>query len=519
MNFISLNYALENYDLKKALLWGNSIEHFKKAVTSTERTKRFIHIAIGVAEFFPLIGQIASLFEYAIVQYKHHLTRQQLLHEAKMDQLTTVMNKLPVDCYMDIFPLLDVKSAFNLSRTNKKFSHLVDFTFRRLLKINFPHSNLKRLSPLVSYNTHMNQRLGQIAKKIELKHPYGVSSLAFLKSNLLVTCSKDLHFWKKGREIAKVDFREHDPINKVYFSQRGSKLLFSSFNVSFVCTEWFLYDRKGVKILKDCGKAHFQTLSSDGTLLASYKGKKAQIRNANSLDVIKIFSSAGEISAMTFSPDNKTLAIAFKGGLCAVKEGLKEEIASGLAVCVWDLENHTSRLILKGHAKLITDLDFSPDGKTLATISNDGTLRLWDLENSEIKKEEKILDKSQIYRSQVYYLDRLVKVKFSPDGNFISVTKRNHKTSLFSRNAKNSLIVDGNVKFSPHHDYFINYSLKTVDLWQLYDRKFIKTLFQCEDTANINAVSFSNDGMQIAIAFTNLYALYPHRVVLLDFKP
>ena len=67
---------------------------------------------------------------------------------------------------------------------------------------------------------------------------------------------------------------------------------------------------------------------------------------------------------MAFSPDGKTLASGSPDG----------------TVRLWDLA--TSRPIgapLTGHTGLVTSVAFSPDGKTLATGSADDTVRLWDV--------------------------------------------------------------------------------------------------------------------------------------------
>ena len=62
-----LNYELDSYSWKSVLLWGASFDHFKKAKGSNGKNK-IIHLTIAAIELIPILGQIASLFEWAIVR-------------------------------------------------------------------------------------------------------------------------------------------------------------------------------------------------------------------------------------------------------------------------------------------------------------------------------------------------------------------------------------------------------------------------------------------------------------------
>ena len=83
------------------------------------------------------------------------------------------------------------------------------------------------------------------------------------------------------------------------------------------------------------------------------------------------------------------------------------------AICVWDAQTGECRTTLRGHAGLINDARWSPDGERLATTSTDATARLW--------APEKI--------GQVAYLGhldskkpRLLTAGFSPSGSDQVVT-------------------------------------------------------------------------------------------------
>ena len=70
---------------------------------------------------------------------------------------------------------------------------------------------------------------------------------------------------------------------------------------------------------------------------------------------------ASRVYAAAFSPDGKRLATA----------------SNDSTVRVWDLATGQELVALKGHFTVVSSVAFSPDGKTLASGSGDLTVRLW----------------------------------------------------------------------------------------------------------------------------------------------
>jgi len=251
--------------------------------------------------------------------------------------------------------------------------------------------------------------------------------------------------------------------------------------------------------------------SPKGDLLAvgyyASGGSELELWDVNNLQqpVTVIPTQYEEVGTIAFSPDGKWLAFG-------------EEHGDG-KVRVLDTSNFQAGPIeLGGHNATVRSVAFSFDNKTLATVDQDNTLRVWDISNPlspvktvqrtdltnyvAISPDGKTLALSNLLSPEVELWDLpdlkgpplklkgilqpQTELAFSPDGHYLAV-------------GASTANLQGNISapFGP-----------TIQMWDLTDPQADPVLLDSQGGMSINDVAFSPDGRWLANTIVDLDTVY-----------
>src|SRR5262249_20166512 len=177
-------------------------------------------------------------------------------------------------------------------------------------------------------------------ESIELvKHRLNVTSLAFSPDgNWLATSSADPNFRDRTGDVKVIDVKTGKERPGGQWSNQPAMSIAYSPNGKFLATG-----------------------SSGQNVLRIYEAASGKL--------IRSVIGANSIRAIAWSPDSRRIAATHGQGS-----------ARGLgSIQIWNATTGQESMALVGHTSLCLGVSYSHDGKRLASASNDGTVKVWDL--------------------------------------------------------------------------------------------------------------------------------------------
>lgn len=195
--------------------------------------------------------------------------------------------------------------------------------------------------------------------------------------------------------------------------------------------------------------------------------------------------ASGEMTAVLRGHARKVVAVAYSPNGLHIVSG-----SDDMTVRIWLAPSKALYTTLEGHTDRISSVAFSPDSSTIASASHDGSVRLWAVQGYCIA----------YWQQHRALLHGIMCIRFSPDGRYLLLGSRDHNVRILDR--KTGAIVEDHKRtddyvhslaYCPDGSKFVTGSYgHRLQRWD--SRGCFVDLELTGHTAPVTSVSYSSDG-------------------------
>ncbi|AGP53961.1 hypothetical protein M271_11820 [Streptomyces rapamycinicus NRRL 5491] len=199
---------------------------------------------------------------------------------------------------------------------------------------------------------------------------------------------------------------------EVTFSPDGKTL--AATNMTGWLAMWDVAKHRQIRLLDGVNGGERVAFSPDGKLFSTGTQSGSvflwDINSRKKDEILAYYNQEAKVTGVAFSPDGRTLASA--------SDDSESNLSPKHSVRLWDVAHRDPEPYGQGDPRVtispaqgVLSLAFSPDGKTIATGSYDGKVRLWDAKTGH----QRATLSDSLVASEVNHL------AFSPDGKTLAV--------------------------------------------------------------------------------------------------
>ncbi|WP_341734921.1 hypothetical protein [Microcoleus sp. EPA2] len=338
-------------------------------------------------------------------------------------------------------------------------------------------------------------------------HTNSVTSVAFSPDSKILTSAsldKTIKMWKTDGTLLAT-FKGHtNSVTSVTFSPDGQTIASSSTDKT---VKLWKTDGTLLQTIPQLAPVNWVSLSHNGQIIAvASDDGTVKLWSSDGRLMANLWHSENKkpskVYTVSFSPDGETLASGGEDNTVKIWNVRPLQNNPQLnSIDKTDLLLTT----LRGHSKWVFGVSFSPDGQTLASGSADRTVKLWslvDIHGKHPLDAGKFKPLGRLLRTFEGHADRVTQISFSPDGKTLASASFDKTIRLWRLDDVPLKTLDGHqnrvlsVTFSPDGQRLASAAMdKTIKIWSRTG-VLLETLEG--HTQRVSSLSFSPDGLLLA---------------------